>query len=85
MHRTVRAYDLCDGGEDGPHACPEANDVTCIPCGHVFEVEDTNCIPKCPNCGAPLDVDLAGMCRYCKAPVMSGEYGWVLARISQVG
>ena len=39
---------------------------------------------KCPNCGAPLDVDLAGMCRYCKAPIMSGDYDWVLARISQV-
>jgi predicted lipid-binding transport protein (Tim44 family) len=40
---------------------------------------------KCPNCGAPLDVDLAGVCRYCKAPIMSGQYDWVLARISQVG
>ncbi len=40
---------------------------------------------KCPNCGAPLDVDLSGTCRYCKAPIMSGEYDWVLARISQVG
>ena len=40
---------------------------------------------KCPNCGAPLDVDLAGTCRYCKAPIMSGDYDWVLARISQVG
>ena len=40
---------------------------------------------KCPNCGAPLDVDLAGACRYCKATIMSGEYDWVLARISQVG
>ena len=40
---------------------------------------------KCPNCGAPLDVDLAGLCRYCKAPIMSGQYDWVLARISQVG
>jgi len=39
---------------------------------------------KCPNCGAPLDLDLAGICHYCKAPVMSGEYDWVLARISQV-
>ncbi|MDQ2728154.1 MAG: transporter [Actinomycetota bacterium] len=39
---------------------------------------------KCPNCGAPLNVDLAGVCPYCKAPVMSGEYDWVLARISQV-
>jgi len=40
---------------------------------------------KCPNCGAPLDVDLAGSCFYCKASIMSGDYDWVLARISQVG
>jgi predicted lipid-binding transport protein (Tim44 family) len=40
---------------------------------------------KCPNCGAPLDVDLAGTCFYCKASIMSGDYDWVLARISQVG
>ncbi len=39
---------------------------------------------KCPNCGAPLDLDLAGECKYCKAPVSSGAYDWVLARISQV-
>jgi hypothetical protein len=40
---------------------------------------------RCPNCGAPLDVDLAGVCSYCKAPVMSGAYDWVLTRIDQVG
>lgn len=39
---------------------------------------------KCPNCGAPLNVDLAGVCPFCKAPVMSGDYDWVLARISQL-
>ena len=39
---------------------------------------------KCPNCGAPLDVDLAGVCKYCRAPVMSGKYDWVLSRIDQV-
>ena len=39
---------------------------------------------KCPNCGAPLDLDLAGACKYCKAPVSSGTYDWVLARIAQV-
>jgi predicted lipid-binding transport protein (Tim44 family) len=39
---------------------------------------------KCPNCGAPLDVDLQGVCNYCHAPVMSGQYDWVLARIGQV-
>ena len=38
----------------------------------------------CPNCGAPLDVDLSGVCSYCKAPIMSGDYDWVLARIDQV-
>ncbi len=39
---------------------------------------------KCPNCGAPLDLDLAGTCKYCKAPVSSGAYDWVLARIAQL-
>jgi predicted lipid-binding transport protein (Tim44 family) len=39
---------------------------------------------KCPNCGAPLDLDLQGVCKYCHAPVMSGKYDWVLARIAQV-
>lgn len=40
---------------------------------------------RCPNCGALLDVDLMGSCRYCKAAVMTGEHSWVLARISRVG
>jgi predicted lipid-binding transport protein (Tim44 family) len=39
---------------------------------------------RCPNCGAPLDVDLAGNCHYCRAPVMSGDFDWVLTRIDQV-
>ncbi|MBI2704775.1 MAG: zinc-ribbon domain-containing transport protein [Actinobacteria bacterium] len=39
---------------------------------------------KCPNCGAPLDLDLAGICKYCGAPVMSGEFDWVLTRIEQL-
>jgi predicted lipid-binding transport protein (Tim44 family) len=38
----------------------------------------------CPNCGAALDVNLAGVCSYCKAPIMSGKYDWVLTRIDQV-
>jgi hypothetical protein len=29
-------------------------------------------------------VDLAGVCHYCRAPVMSGQYDWVLTRIDQV-
>ena len=39
---------------------------------------------KCPNCGAPLELDLTGECKYCHALVSSGTFDWVLARISQV-
>nr|WP_249420036.1 TIM44-like domain-containing protein [Rhabdothermincola salaria] len=39
---------------------------------------------RCPNCGAPLDLDIAGVCSYCKVAVMSGEYDWVLSRIEQL-
>ena len=39
---------------------------------------------KCPSCGALLDLDLAGACKYCKAPVNSGAHDWVLALIAQL-
>jgi len=39
---------------------------------------------RCPNCGAPLDIDLQGTCKYCHVMVMSGKYDWVLTRIEQV-
>jgi predicted lipid-binding transport protein (Tim44 family) len=39
---------------------------------------------KCPNCGAPLELDFSGVCKYCKALVSAGTYDWVLARIAQV-
>lgn len=39
---------------------------------------------KCPNCGAPLQLDFNGVCHYCKALVSTGTYDWVLARIAKV-
>jgi predicted lipid-binding transport protein (Tim44 family) len=36
----------------------------------------------CPNCGAPLQLDLTGVCSYCKALVSDGTFDWVLARIA---
>lgn len=39
--------------------------------------------PECPNCGAPLDVGMAGDCKYCRAKVTTGEFDWVLSRIEQ--
>jgi len=38
---------------------------------------------RCPNCGAPLDVNQIGECRFCKAAVTSGKFDWVLSRIEQ--
>ena len=38
---------------------------------------------KCPNCGAPIDVDVAGKCKYCNANVVNGDYDWVLSEIIQ--
>lgn len=48
------------------------------------KVEGGTFAKKCPNCGAPLSVDLAGICEYCKAPIMGGRYDWVLTRIEQL-
>ncbi|MCL2778327.1 MAG: TIM44-like domain-containing protein [Polyangiaceae bacterium] len=38
---------------------------------------------QCPNCGAPLNINMAGNCQYCRVKVTSGEYDWVLSRIEQ--
>ena len=39
---------------------------------------------KCPNCGAPLDVNATGKCNYCGAIITSGQFDWVLSEIAQV-
>lgn len=47
----MRAHELCEGGEEGPGGCPNANDVTCGKCGLRREVEDTGAPGDCPQCG----------------------------------
>jgi predicted lipid-binding transport protein (Tim44 family) len=37
----------------------------------------------CPNCGAPLKVNMAGVCEYCGGKITSGDFDWVLSRIDQ--
>lgn len=37
----------------------------------------------CPNCGAPLDVSMAGDCQHCGAKITSGAFDWVLSTIEQ--
>ena len=38
---------------------------------------------NCPNCGAPLRVNSAGVCEFCGGKITSGEFDWVLSRIEQ--
>ena len=39
--------------------------------------------PTCPSCGAPLKIEMAGTCVYCRAKVTAGDFDWVLSRIEQ--
>jgi endogenous inhibitor of DNA gyrase (YacG/DUF329 family) len=38
---------------------------------------------NCPNCGAPLRVNNAGVCRFCLGKITSGEFDWVVSKIEQ--
>lgn len=38
---------------------------------------------QCPNCGAALNINMAGVCEFCGGKVTSGEFDWVLSRIEQ--
>jgi predicted lipid-binding transport protein (Tim44 family) len=37
----------------------------------------------CSNCGAPLEVNMVGTCKYCNVKVTTGDFDWVLSRIEQ--
>ncbi|CAN5792632.1 hypothetical protein BH11MYX3_BH11MYX3_13770 [soil metagenome] len=39
--------------------------------------------PNCPNCGAPLNITMAGECEHCRAHITAGEFDWVLSKIEQ--
>ncbi len=37
----------------------------------------------CPSCGAPLAINMAGVCSHCQSKVVTGDFGWVLCAIEQ--
>lgn len=47
--------------------------------GHDEDHESKNC----PNCGAPLKINMAGICEYCGSKVTSGDFNWSLSLIEQ--
>lgn len=38
---------------------------------------------SCPNCGAPLQVNRAGICAHCSSKITRGDFDWVLSKIEQ--
>jgi hypothetical protein len=38
---------------------------------------------RCPQCGAPLKVDVLGSCSYCKALALTGGHDWVVWSIEE--
>jgi hypothetical protein len=38
---------------------------------------------NCPNCGAPVEIGQATVCKVCESFIRSGSYDWVLAKITQ--
>ncbi len=39
---------------------------------------------KCPNCGAPVDVNAAGECAYCGTVITNGDHDWVLSNLDDI-
>ncbi|MEO1084647.1 MAG: TIM44-like domain-containing protein, partial [Acidobacteriota bacterium] len=38
---------------------------------------------RCPNCGAPHDINMAGVCSHCDTNITRGDFDWVLSKIEQ--
>ncbi len=39
---------------------------------------------KCPNCGAPLEINAVGECAYCHSKINRFDFDWVLSEIEQL-
>jgi hypothetical protein len=63
----------------GPEAATWAEDLTFArAAGAVTPAAGGLPANRCPSCGAHLDLDPGGACRYCKGVVTAGNYDWVL-------
>lgn len=45
----------------------------------IADVESTK-LDKCPNCGAPLDINSAGICQYCNSKIVDDSKNWVMSK-----
>ena len=45
----------------------------------IADVEN-NKLDKCPNCGAPIDINSAGICKYCNSKIVDDSKNWVMSK-----
>lgn len=52
----------------------------------ILTTEETGKIEtkNCPNCGAPLKVNMAGKCEYCDSVVTTEDHDWVLTNLEAI-
>ena len=39
---------------------------------------------RCPNCGAPIEVNSAGVCEYCGSKVVGENTNWVMSKKEKI-
>ena len=37
-------------------------------------------LDKCPNCGAPIDINAAEICKYCNSKIVNDSKNWVMSK-----
>ena len=45
----------------------------------IADVENTK-LDKCPNCGAPIEMNSAGICKYCNSKIVDDSKNWVMSK-----
>lgn len=41
---------------------------------------ENNKLDKCPNCGAPININSAGICEYCNSKLVDDSKNWVMSK-----
>lgn len=47
------------------------------------DIKDTKAM-KCPNCGAPIDINSSGVCEFCGAVIQAKDYDWIVNDIEGI-
>ena len=46
--------------------------------------KETNNLNKCPQCGAPIDINNSGICEYCKSKIVTDTNEWIMSKKEKI-